>query len=55
MKEEMTIIVGGNVMLQGKQKGLIGINIFAYWLVPYTNATEDVIATQRANDFFIGW
>ncbi|XP_058227514.1 beta-glucosidase 11-like isoform X2 [Rhododendron vialii] len=40
---------------QGKQKGLIGINIFAYWLVPCTNATEDVIATQRANDFFIGW
>ncbi|KAI8574736.1 hypothetical protein RHMOL_Rhmol01G0377400 [Rhododendron molle] len=40
---------------QGKQKGLIGINIFAYWLVPYTNATEDVIATQRVNDFFIGW
>ncbi|XP_058227505.1 beta-glucosidase 11-like isoform X1 [Rhododendron vialii] len=40
---------------QGRQKGFIGINIFAYWFVPYTNATEDVVATQRAKDFMIGW
>ncbi|KAK1398879.1 Beta glucosidase 11 [Heracleum sosnowskyi] len=37
------------------QHGEIGINIFSYWYIPYTNAMEDVIATQRANDFFIGW
>ncbi|WOH01590.1 hypothetical protein DCAR_0520974 [Daucus carota subsp. sativus] len=37
------------------QHGFIGLNIFSYWYIPYTNATEDVIATQRANDFFIGW
>ncbi|XP_074368440.1 beta-glucosidase 22-like isoform X2 [Apium graveolens] len=37
------------------QHGFIGLNIFAYWYIPYTNATEDVIATQRANDYFIGW
>ncbi|KAG5567728.1 hypothetical protein RHGRI_003053 [Rhododendron griersonianum] len=40
---------------QGRQKGFIGINIFAFWFVPYTNATEDVVATQRAKDFMIGW
>nr|AYP70938.1 beta-glucosidase 1 [Actinidia deliciosa] len=40
---------------QGRQQGFIGINIFVYWYVPYTNATEDVIATQRAIDFYIGW
>ncbi|KAG5514223.1 hypothetical protein RHGRI_035581 [Rhododendron griersonianum] len=42
-------------MYQGKQHGFIGINVYAYWLVPYTNATEDVIATQRATDFLVGW
>ncbi|GMQ00092.1 hypothetical protein CsSME_00047318 [Camellia sinensis var. sinensis] len=40
---------------QGRQQGFIGINVFAYWYIPSTNATEDVIATQRANDFYIGW
>ncbi|KAF6142459.1 hypothetical protein GIB67_039423 [Kingdonia uniflora] len=40
---------------QKKQHGLIGLNIFAYWLVPLTNTTEDVTATQRATDFYIGW
>ncbi|KAJ4968904.1 hypothetical protein NE237_015605 [Protea cynaroides] len=38
-----------------KQKGFIGMNIFAYYLVPFANTTEDIRATQRANDFFIGW
>ncbi|KAL1816574.1 hypothetical protein ACET3Z_019148 [Daucus carota] len=37
------------------QHGLIGLDVYAYWYVPYTNAPEDVIATQRAFDFFIGW
>ncbi|KAL6968520.1 glycosyl hydrolase 1 [Sarracenia purpurea var. burkii] len=40
---------------QGRQHGFIGINLFAYWLVPFTNATKDVVATQRATDFFLGW
>ncbi|KAI7992325.1 putative beta-glucosidase 23 [Camellia lanceoleosa] len=40
---------------QGRQQGFIGINVFAYWYIPSTDATEDVIATQRANDFYIGW
>ncbi|KAK1398880.1 beta-glucosidase 11-like [Heracleum sosnowskyi] len=37
------------------QHGFIGLDLYAYWYVPYTNSVEDVIATQRANDFFIGW
>ncbi|PIA61401.1 hypothetical protein AQUCO_00300734v1 [Aquilegia coerulea] len=40
---------------QDKQHGFVGLNIFLYWFVPLTNRTEDVMATQRANDFFVGW
>nr|BAO04180.1 hypothetical protein [Delphinium grandiflorum] len=40
---------------QAKQHGLIGLNLFVYYFVPLTNTTEDVMATQRANDFFVGW
>ncbi|OVA00214.1 Glycoside hydrolase [Macleaya cordata] len=38
-----------------KQHGLIGFNVFAYWFIPHTNTIEDITATQRANDFFMGW
>ncbi|KAK3021044.1 hypothetical protein RJ639_047291 [Escallonia herrerae] len=61
-------IVGHNILLahasaarlyQKKYKvtqhGFVGLNLFAYWFVPYTNAMEDAIATQRANDFYVGW
>jgi beta-glucosidase len=41
--------------MQAKQHGFIGINLFGFWVVPLTNKTEDVIATQRARDFLIGW
>ncbi|GKB94247.1 beta-glucosidase 11-like protein isoform X3 [Tanacetum coccineum] len=37
------------------QDGFVGINLFAYWFEPYTNTLEDVEATQRANDFYLGW
>ncbi|XP_059458185.1 beta-glucosidase 11-like isoform X1 [Corylus avellana] len=40
---------------QDKQHGFIGINLFAYWIVPLTNTTEDAIASQRAMDFMVGW
>ncbi|WJZ90344.1 hypothetical protein VitviT2T_009494 [Vitis vinifera] len=40
---------------QDIQQGFIGTNVFAYWFVPLTNKTEDIIATQRAHDFFLGW
>ncbi|KAI3449487.1 hypothetical protein Pfo_006152 [Paulownia fortunei] len=61
-------IVGHNILLahsatarlykkkyKATQKGYLGFNIYTFWTVPYTNAREDVIATQRANDYYIGW
>uniref|UniRef100_A0A7N2LUS6 Uncharacterized protein n=1 Tax=Quercus lobata TaxID=97700 RepID=A0A7N2LUS6_QUELO len=40
---------------QDQQHGFIGINLLAFWLLPLTNKTEDVIAARRAMDFQIGW
>ncbi|XP_056169108.1 beta-glucosidase 11-like isoform X2 [Syzygium oleosum] len=40
---------------QSIQKGYMGLNLLSFYFVPCTNRTEDVIATQRANDFFLGW
>ncbi|PIN18008.1 Beta-glucosidase, lactase phlorizinhydrolase [Handroanthus impetiginosus] len=61
-------IVGHNILLahsatwrlyrkkyKATQKGYVGFNIYTWGIVPYTNAKEDVLATQRAYDFFIGW
>ncbi|KAL3812912.1 hypothetical protein ACJIZ3_014180 [Penstemon smallii] len=63
-----TYVVGHNFLLahsaiaklyknkyKATQKGYVGINIYAWGSVPHTNTREDIIATQRANDFFIGW
>lgn len=43
------------VSLQAKQKGQVGMNVYAFWFIPYTNSTADAEATQRALDFYIGW
>ncbi|KAM7521479.1 hypothetical protein LguiA_011381 [Lonicera macranthoides] len=61
-------IVGHNLLLahasaaklywkkyKAAQHGVIGINLFAFWFIPYTNSMEDKVATQRANDFYVGW
>ncbi|KAF5195999.1 Beta-glucosidase, partial [Thalictrum thalictroides] len=40
---------------QVEQRGFIGLNIYSYWYVPLSNATEDVLATKRAFDFSVGW
>ncbi|KAF5180341.1 Beta-glucosidase [Thalictrum thalictroides] len=40
---------------QAKQKGLIGINVYAFHYTPLTNSSADAAATQRATDFFTGW
>ncbi|MCD7459105.1 hypothetical protein HAX54_040105 [Datura stramonium] len=37
------------------QHGSVGLNLFAFWSLPYTNKTADVIAAQRASDFYLGW
>ncbi|KAK6120205.1 hypothetical protein DH2020_046111 [Rehmannia glutinosa] len=37
------------------QNGKVGLNIYAVGFIPYTNSTQDVMATQRVQDFYIGW
>lgn len=61
-------IVGHNVLLshataadiyrkkyQQKQRGSLGIAYDVMWFEPATNSTEDIEATQRAQDFQLGW
>ncbi|GMI87429.1 beta glucosidase 40 [Hibiscus trionum] len=38
-----------------KQNGSIGMSLDVKWYVPATNATENIEATQRAQDFQLGW
>lgn len=38
-----------------KQHGFVGITIYVYWSIPSSHSKEDITATQRANDFLIGW
>ncbi|CAA7030502.1 unnamed protein product [Microthlaspi erraticum] len=40
---------------KSKQRGSIGLSIYAFGLTPYTNSKDDEIATERARDFFFGW
>ncbi|KAL1209088.1 Beta-glucosidase 8 [Cardamine amara subsp. amara] len=40
---------------KSKQRGSIGLSIFAFGLSPYTNSKDDEIATQRAKAFLYGW
>lgn len=61
-------IVGHNVLLshaaavdiyrkkyKSKQKGALGIAFDVIWFEPASNSTEDIAATQRAQDFQLGW
>ncbi|MCD9646175.1 hypothetical protein HAX54_035760 [Datura stramonium] len=63
-----TYIVGHNMLLahssavrlyqkkyKSVQHGFVGINVYGLWFLPYTNSEADVIAVQRALDFYIGW
>ncbi|GAB4829875.1 glycosyl hydrolase 1 [Ancistrocladus abbreviatus] len=40
---------------QGIQHGYIGFSLYAFGVVPLTSSTEDVVASQRFQDFFMGW
>ncbi|KHN31849.1 Beta-glucosidase 11 [Glycine soja] len=40
---------------QVMQHGLIGFNLLPFGVLPQTNSIEDVRATQRVQDFSIGW
>ncbi|KAF9604916.1 hypothetical protein IFM89_011283 [Coptis chinensis] len=42
-------------MHRAKQKGLIGLSVYAFWCTPMTNSNADMEATQRATDFYTGW
>lgn len=44
-----------NEEYKGIHGGSLGLNVFSYWFIPYTNSSEDVIATRRANAFYIDW
>nr|XP_029146968.1 hydroxyisourate hydrolase-like [Arachis hypogaea] len=48
-------IYRGEVILQDKQHGFIGIAVCSSGLIPANDTDEDRAATQRARDFFIGW
>lgn len=41
--------------MQAVQHGFVGFNILVFWFSPYTNTTEDLLATQRANEYYVGW
>ncbi|KAK7294714.1 hypothetical protein RJT34_17607 [Clitoria ternatea] len=40
---------------QSMQHGFIGFNLLPLGFLPKTNTSEDVTATMRSYDFFIGW
>ncbi|OIT28846.1 beta-glucosidase 10, partial [Nicotiana attenuata] len=37
------------------QHGLVGLNLFAYRPLPYTNSMADIVAVQRVYEFYLGW
>ena len=41
--------------MQAKQMGSLGVAFDVIWFEPKTNSTEDIEATQRAQDFQLGW
>ncbi|KAK6242662.1 hypothetical protein SCA6_008051 [Theobroma cacao] len=43
------------VSVQDKQNGSVGISLDVKWYEPETNATENIEAAERAQDFQLGW
>ncbi|KAF3322789.1 beta-glucosidase 22-like protein [Carex littledalei] len=37
------------------QKGMVGINVYSFGLLPFSDSAADLKAAQRFRDFFIGW
>lgn len=37
------------------QHGIIGLNLLTFGFVPLTNTSKDIVATQMAQDFMMGW
>jgi len=42
------------MMVQTKQRGSVGLSIYAYGLSPYTDSKDDETATERAEAFLFG-
>ncbi|KAH7858676.1 hypothetical protein Vadar_026570 [Vaccinium darrowii] len=40
---------------KAKQRGAIGLAFDVIWYEPATNSADDLVATQRAQDFQLGW
>ncbi|MED6218204.1 glycosyl hydrolase 1, variant 2 [Stylosanthes scabra] len=38
-----------------KQNGFVGISVYTFGIFPNTNTEKDILASQRAHDFLIGW
>ncbi|KAJ7972962.1 putative Beta-glucosidase [Quillaja saponaria] len=38
-----------------KQHGFVGLSIYTMGLLPETDTKEDIIASQRVHDFYVGW
>lgn len=51
----IAVLTSNDFSMQEKQQGLIGINIFIYEFLPFTNTTEDITATERAQAFYLRW
>lgn len=41
--------------MQEAQKGMVGINVYSFGLLPFSDSAADLKAAQRFRDFFIGW
>ncbi|KAL4395399.1 hypothetical protein AHAS_Ahas02G0248100 [Arachis hypogaea] len=38
-----------------KQNGFVGISVYSFGFFPNTTTEKDILAAQRARDFFVGW
>ncbi|XP_010523945.1 PREDICTED: beta-glucosidase 3-like isoform X2 [Tarenaya hassleriana] len=38
-----------------KQRGSVGISVYGFGVLPFTNSKDDELATQRAKDLLFGW
>lgn len=46
---------GGGDPIKAVEKGVVGINVYSFWIYPLTNSTVDLEATKRYQDFVFGW
>lgn len=50
-----SISVDKELIVQDAQNGSLGIAFDVMWYEPMSNSTDDIDATQRAQDFQFGW